>query len=235
MTTPPSPKELSVKEWISLPSSAIRAAGHDAADRIHYTGHKTNIRRAYLPTIGNWGILDTEEFINSGQTHLGEVLRVRYGAFRQFRHSRCLMTRSEFERHHGSIEHKPWLHAELCWVAHDRVQAAFIEVNGTPCSLGLAAHHVALEGARLGAKPQHRLGLLPVEIVLWARLFEMLRMQSGLTYHEWEAFDDETKARFWKYGIATRSRAAVQMGLGDIASTPAWRDLPTFRPLAVAG
>jgi hypothetical protein len=235
MTTPPSAKALTTLEWVSLTSSAIRAAGHDPADRIHYTGHRANIRRAYLPTIGSWGLLNTEDFINPAHPHLGQVLRVRYGAFRQFRYSRALMTRDEFELYHGDIEEKPWLHAELCWAAHDRVQAAFIEVNGTPCSLGLAAHHAAAEGARLGAKPECRLGLLPVEIVLWARLFEMLRMQNGLTYHDWEAFDDETKASFWKYGISTRSGATFPLGISHVAGAAPWRDLPTYRPLAVAG
>lgn len=221
--------ELTTWDWVSLGDAELRRFGADPKDRIHYTGHRTHLLRPYLPTIGNWGLGRTKDFINTKEPHLG-LVRVKPGAFRQFRHSRGLMTRSEFELHHGSLDDRPWLQAELAWRAHDRVQGLTYAANNAYCSVGVAADAIVKQGLDRIAEPRDRLGMLPVEIVLWARLFEVLRLAYGFAYDEWEALNDTAKAKYWDTGIVNdNGDVRVPFELERIAHQPAQRELRSYR------
>jgi hypothetical protein len=216
---------LSVLDWIRLTAKELRALGVDPDDRIHFTGHASPLPEVYVPSVGNWALYDTDDLIDREAPHLG-LVRVKYAAFRQFRCARGLMTRSAFESHHGPIHDRPWLLAELSWSAHSRAQEVLRRTNGTPGSFGQACARAVQDASSRDTPSKLRLGIMPVEVVLWARIFDGVLRSGYVSYDEWTGFGHGTKHAYWELGHTT---------IVDIANEPAIRHLSFYTELAAAG
>lgn len=186
-------RTLSTSEWVAFQDSQIRARGLSPLLRVCYTGHSTFIRPQYLLSIGKWGALETSDMVSSAAPHLA-MLHVSPSALRQFKTRFGLMTKSQFERHHGP---QPWRRAKLSFQAHARAQRAFGLANGMEhrivAPIGTACDY-AVKTARA------RLGLLAVEVVLWSSILDQLLGLHGLCFEDWEEFSDADKLMVWELG-----------------------------------
>lgn len=191
------PSELSALDWIRYRAPSLHVKGVCPEDRIHFTGHLVQLSRAYIPSIGNWCRLDTREMIDIEHPNRG-LVTVKHGAFRQYRHKNGLYTRREYELLYGALYEQPWRLAEQCWVAVAHAQGALLRVNRTMGSLGEAARK-AVQDALARSKP---LGVLPIEVVLWSRVFDTFLSTHLLSYDEWTEFSHAKRYAFWDDGIA---------------------------------
>jgi hypothetical protein len=142
---------------------------------------------------------------------LGRV-RVSCGAFRQFKSRHNLLSPKQFRLNFGD---QPWLRPELSFVA---VHDAF-ERLGQVTSLGKAAADVVAFGAQLRwGKPDHNLGMLPVEIVLWSRAFHLLLSTYGLTYLEWKQMSEVERLGFWKHWTSDDPASDLQKFMREPAA-----------------
>ena len=216
--TAPLDARLSTRDWISASAAMLRKQGVDPRDRLHYTGHTTALARAYLPTIGNWARLEGDDFIDVERPHHG-MIKVRYGAFREFKSARRLLFGREFELLHGRIVEGPWMHAELSWRVVEEQQQAFLAASGTEASLGLCARRAAERALHGDVAP---IGLLPVEIALYARMYDVFLATHLLQYDEWRAFPTAKKLAYWSAGMAPRCHWSLEY----FAGVEARRTLP---------
>ncbi len=222
-TPPPSVSALSALEWISLTPTQLIAQSVDPAHRLHYTGHMVHLPTTWLPSIGNWAILNTRDFINSEARHLGKI-PVKPSAYRQFRFRHDLMTGTDFEGIYGTGR---WLHAEISWLAHRAELEEVQERNGAVTySIG-AACQAAHARRRKHPKLSMRLGMLPIELTLWTRVFDLF-LSTVLSYDEWEELDDEDKECLWNEGhegaawdvdLVATAPAILELGQREFAAT----------------
>lgn len=219
------PSELSALDWIRYASPSLRVKSMCPEDRIHYTGHVVHLPRAYIPSIGNWCRADTRQLINIDCPNEG-LVKVRHGAFRQFRHKNGLFTRREYELLYGRLADQPWHLAEHCWMAVAHAQGALLRVNGTTGSLGEAARK-AVQDALARSRP---LGVLPIEVVLWTRVFDTFLSTHLLSYDEWAGFSHEERVTFWAPGIAGK-----RWDIGLVVANPARGSLPFSEGLIANG
>lgn len=208
--------DLTAYDWLTLSVPELARHGVNPLDRVHYIGHKRAFDPTWLPSFGNWGVLDTKEMINTKEPHRGRI-KVRASAYRQFRARQGLLTGSEFTLLHGP---EPWLHAELSYVAYQRRQALLVQRNGVEGSLGQVCRLVALAGRALDSPLCYRLGLLPGELVLYVRLFHAFLR--GAAYSDWHALEPDDKAATWALGPPDHPRWDIDF----IARAPGVRHLP---------
>lgn len=211
--------ELTVLQWTYWVPNAIQKAGFDPKDRLHYTGHTHHLLTRYVDSIGLWGGRNTKDLINTHQPRLG-ILRLRPGTYRQFRNRHGLYTLTEFMRIHGD---EPWMRAEASYLVHKQKQRELRqESKDVQISIGatIAAHCEEMRGE------PNRLGLLPVETVVWCRVFHDFLGAHYLTYHEWARFTDAEKSHFW-------TEDWDEPYFHGLCAGPAFRHLPaTERELA---
>lgn len=194
-TTPPSVSPLSVMDWISCTPLELKARGVDPLHRVHYTGHTHHVLEAWVPAIGNWAICTTHEFINTKAPHKGRV-RVTSNAYHQYRYRLGLMTGPQFELIHGECRKtRKWFWAERCWKTYRDYQLASHRINGTTLSIGKAWLDIYTR-SRASLEPTDRLGMLPVEMVLWTRLFDTF-LSTIASWEDWEALEDGEKSEIW--------------------------------------
>lgn len=228
MIAPPSPSTLSVMEWISLTPTELMRRGVEPKHRAHYTGHNSNLIEAWLPSIGNWAVINTNQFVNNREPEKG-LVRVRYNAYRQYRHRHGLLTASEFELIHGECRvRRPWFWAELCWTTYRVWEEEMFAINGGTHSLGRICQDIYL-ASRFAADPVKRIGMLPVEIVLWTRLFRAF-VGTLASYEDWEVLEDDDKTRVWEEGYRGKPWC-----IGLVAHVPAIAQLRPLRRLAQTG
>jgi hypothetical protein len=194
MTTP-SPADLSTFDWLRLVPTELDVRGLKPEDRVHYTGHLQKLDDTWLPSVGNWGWLETREMIDSAEPHKGRI-RVLPSAYKQYRWRHGLLTRSEFVLRHGP---EPWLHAELSWLAHRAAQERLRQKNGTGASIGMACRLAVQEGRKRGAPTRQQVGLLPIELVLYTRVFGAF-LATGVSYADWGELDGADKHEVWTEG-----------------------------------
>lgn len=186
-------KELSTFDWTTMTDSQIRDRGLSALRRVCYTGHRTFLRPQYAESIGKWGAAETAELVSEQAPHKA-MLHVSVSALRQFKSRYRLMTRLQFERHHGPHH---WTRAELSFREHARAQRELGYANG------LTWGHVAPIGTACAyalATARTPLGLLPVELVLWCYLFADMLAIHGITVEDWDDLTDEEKGSIWDLG-----------------------------------
>lgn len=203
------PARLNAYEWICLREPQLRARGHDPAARVCFTGHVTALRWQWLDSIGCWGSCETREMIDKASPHLAR-LHVSHAAFKKYKARHGLLTRAQFARIHGPA---PWDKAQLCAREHARAESA-LGRGRYPVPIGSACAY-AVATARVPV------GLLPVEVVLWVRLFDELLMQHGVGLSDWLGLEEDEKAMLWKEGIR-----GEPMRLEDVARAPAVLHLP---------
>ena len=197
--------ELTTYDWLKLSIPELVHRGASPEDRGHYTGHLVALSQTWLPSLGNWGILDTADLIDTRAPHKGRI-KVLSNAYRQFKFRNGLMTGTEFMLQHGPEE---WLHAELSHRAYVTKQKAFYARNGVEASLGQACRAIAEEGKKRECPLHYRLGLLPAEIVLYARVFAAFLGDSS--YDDWDALDPEDKAATWAQGPPDAQRWDIDL------------------------
>jgi hypothetical protein len=200
-----SPANLTVHDWIRLSPSHLRARGVDPDMRETFTGHRANLTDAWLLSIGNWGYFTLRAEVAEGEQPIFDfkephkaLVRVYENPYRQFKYSYQLCTGPEFIARHGR---NPWMHAELSWGAHRRMQELVIARNGTSYSIGKACRDACeVQRKNPDLELRYRTGLLPVEMVLYTRIFDQFLHQHGLSYDEWHEWKDEWKEELWLLG-----------------------------------
>lgn len=145
------------------------------------------------------------------------MLHVSVTAYRQFKSRFGLMTRLQFERHHGP---HAWTRAELSFAEHARAQRQLGLANdinwanaapiGSACAYALATARTPL-------------GLLPVEVVLWSCLFSDLLAIHGITFKDWNELRDDEKQTVWDLG-----RDGVPWRVEDLSRRPALIHVPDW-------
>lgn len=196
--------ELSTYEWVALTDAELGMRRRDPADRVLYTGHTTHVRRQWLDSIGRWGACETFDVISKTEPHKA-VLHVTHDAFKKFKSRHALMTARQFARVHGP---HAWTKAELCYDEHQRAQRA-LGMSAYPAPIGSACAY-AVATSRAG------IGLLPIEVVLWTRIFDDLLGHHGLELDDWHALEDSDKAAVWEKG-----RNGQAWSLDGVAHAPA--------------
>lgn len=199
---------LTAREWVGLTDSQIRARRADPQQRVCYVGHTTFVRPQWMPSIGTWGALDTADMINDAAPHRA-MLHVGSGAYRQFKARHHLMTKRQFERHHGP---HAWTRAELCFREHARAQQAL----GASRTMASYAAPVGTASAYAVATAKVPLGLLPVEVTLWSRLFGELLTHHLIEDEEWYSLTDDEKQSVWALG-----RGGAPWSLEEVGRQPA--------------
>jgi hypothetical protein len=206
--------ELSTFEWTTLTDTQIRDRGCSPLSRVCYTGHKTFIRRQYVASIGKWGALETSDMISEDAPH-NAMLHVSVSAYHQFKARHSLMTKSQFERHHGP---HPWTRAELCFTEQARAQRALGVANGitwaNAAPIGTACAY-AVATARVD------IGLLPIEVVLWSSLFGDFLLHHGIRVDDWLELITDDKQLVWELGCD-----GVPWDVAPLADAPARLHVP---------
>ncbi len=182
--------DLSTFDWVSLPGARLVQLKLDPQDRILYTGHPVVLRSQYLESIGNWGGLDNKELLNSRDRSKAPC-HVSLGNFHQFKHRRQLFDGKQFASIHGP---QNWRRPELSYSCIRKAQKSFKASSGTLAPIGVAAAHAVELG--VGKQP---IGLLPVEVVLWSRVFHGFLSHYSMAYREWEGLHEDKKAEYWHH------------------------------------
>jgi hypothetical protein len=185
---------LSTFDWVRLRDSELVARGADPRDRVRFTGHTRCLPEPYLATIGTWGAYEVQELVNDAEPHKA-VVPVSEAAYRRFKGRHRLLGRSQFARRHGP---QPWARAEACFSAHERAQQRFDDYGGARGPIGVACDYARME--RLCSPRGRSLGLLPVEIVLWTRVFDAMLAHHCFTTAEWLELADDDKLIVWRLG-----------------------------------
>lgn len=185
--------ELSTYSWIRLRDHELVAAGVDPSDRVRLTGHRHPLPEQWIDSIGLWGAHESKDLISATAPHQA-ILHVTPAAYRKFKSRHRLDSGRQFQLRHG---YHPWRRAELCYIEHADAQRAF-SVGGALAPLGVACEYALAISSR---RPRRaRIGLLPVEVVLWTRVLDALLSCHGLTFEDWGHFDAEEKTIVWDSG-----------------------------------
>lgn len=187
-------RDLSTLGWIGLRDAELRQLGHDPRQRLAMTGHRRPLPEHWLDSIGCWGLLDSSQMVDGSAPHKA-LVHVTPEAYRKFKSRYRLKTRRQFVTAHGPHD---WTLAELSFSEHNRAQQTFIDACGCCAPIG-----VACEYAIVTAGPTWRpkaLGLLPVELVLWTRVFQDLLDRHGLDEATWRELDIAARAQLWSAG-----------------------------------
>ncbi len=206
--------DLSTLDWVRLRDFELVARRIDPADRVRFTGHTRCLAEPYLATIGTWGAYEVQELVNDAEPHKASV-PVSEAAYRRFKGRHRLLGRSQFARLHGP---QPWVRAELCFLAHERAQQRFDD-RGARGPIGIACDYARMECL---CSPRGRsLGLMPVEVVLWTRVFDAMLAHHSITPTEGLELGDAGKLLVWEMGSARGP-----WGVDHYLHGPAVRALP---------
>jgi hypothetical protein len=206
-----------------MPNGHLVKHGCDPEHRIHYTGHKTHVHAPWVPSIGSWAMLTSAEFTDP--SYPKRLLpNTNNNSFRQYRYRYGLMTGPEFRALHGE---NPWEHAEQSWLAHRAAKRAVVKANGDiQYSIGMACFD-AYQVTRYGPYTK-ALGMMPVELVLWTRLFDLF-LGTITSYAEWRVIDDADKLEIWKAGYQGQP-----WSIELVTYLPAIFTLPARQPAGLA-
>ena len=153
----------------------------------------------------------------SVQTPHKAMLHVSPGAYRQWKARHSLMTRLQFERHHGP---HAWTRGELCFAEHARAQRVLCLANDMTRGTALAIGGAVVYALATAHTP---LGLLPVEVALWTILFSDLLAIHGITFNDWNELPDEEKQSVWDLGCE-----GAPWSIDEIARRPALLHVPDW-------
>jgi hypothetical protein len=180
-------------DWLRLPNSHLfRAYGVDPKRRVDFTGHRTTMRHTWVRSIGLWGGGDwnsNPKVFNAADPSKG-VIKVPPPTFYGYKCRHRLYDPVEFCAHYGNA---PWMRAEASYAAIKRQYRR----AGAPYAIGRAAFDFVQSTHR--AYESERLGLLPVEVVLYARIFHVLLDTYALSLKSWRAMSEHDKKAFWKH------------------------------------
>lgn len=199
MHASPTVTVLSSYDWARLPAPVLTRLGLDPDHRLHYTGHTSMIPAAWVPSIGKWCLTSTRAFLSGTEAAEPILKNMRANTFEVFRHRWGLMARRHFERAHGPLRGRPWLLAERAWRAVRRLEQESLLPGGMVSpSIGKLSREAQDRGRYSSTRtdPIGQLGMLPIEIVIWAKIFVGF-LDTIHAFAEWEILEDEDKRAIW--------------------------------------
>lgn len=173
----------SLRDWATLPASALKALRLEPAERLNITGHKYPLGVLWRRTVGGWCVGDTNYFLGPG----GVVEHVARRTFDVYKYRHQLRTGPQFHRIYADT---PWSLPEAVFDSFEQHQL----------------QHGGLSGyGRLAAAVGLTIGVLPIEAVLYVILFSEFLGHNGLKRMDWGELDDTTKQHLWGQGRGPRS------------------------------
>lgn len=178
----PSRNEHSLYDWLYFTTYELQRLGLTALDRLRRTGHDRRLNHPWIDTVGMWGRSKGSDFYGDrGDNGMHGIRKSNFDAFK-YRHN--LKTSRQFC---GTKECAPWQVAQECFLTMNKVQREHDDVLPEGLAARTALH-------------TYKLGLLPVEILLWHRLFQSFLDQEGLEWKEWLAFEVSLRTEIWERG-----------------------------------
>lgn len=176
--------EISLEDWLLLKAPDLKAMGLDPGLRLNVTGHVTAFSPVWAQTVGLWCVAETNDIVGPE----GALAGVERRTFDTYKHRHGLRTRSQFKARYGTG--KTWKVAE---VVHDAYEA-HQQRSGDLLGFGEPAADVG-----------KRVGVLPVEAVLYGTLFHEMLEFNKLKREDWEELNNEERTTLWDYGPNDRA------------------------------
>lgn len=177
-------KDSSIKDWVSLSAEDLRLRGLDHRERLNRTGHIYPLNDLWLCTVGCWCIGD----LASIKEHVPHVNKHTFDVYKQ-RHK--LRTFPQFRSRYGE---QLWALPEAIYYEFNSVQARRVF-----SSYGEPAKKIGL-----------KIGVLPVEVVVYITMFQEFLDLLSIEKREWQEMDNDEKDQQWERGRAS--------GAGDFHS-----------------
>ncbi len=172
---------LSLHEWITLTASELREANADPAERLNRTGHATPLNETWARSVGLWCRAEARDLQGPG----GPLEHVNQRAFETYKFRHRLKTGSKFRSLEGKEDWRlPELIASLYANLHQR-RAGLISLGEPAAAIG------------------KKVGVLPIEAVIWASLFQDVLNHHKIDLKKWKELSDDQKTELWDQGDAS--------------------------------
>jgi hypothetical protein len=165
--------------------------------RMRYTGHARAMSRLWVQSVGFWGggtswqtPRPLFDFDHPGKGRI----RAKQQTYYNFKSKNKLYNPKEFSVHVGA---RPWTMAERSYTAITNE----LELKRGALSLGSAAYLAHYRSCELRCPLSMHLGLLPVEMVLWARIFHVFLTSYALDLTLWQDMSLGEQRSFWKHEV----------------------------------
>jgi hypothetical protein len=179
----PSPHEkYSLLDWLLFTAYEMQKLKFDKDTRRNLTGHDTGLGNVWIRSVGMWGRFKGPEFYDPQNPLIDGMKK---STFDQYKYRNRLKTIEQFCP--KEADRQLWYVPQVCCGAILKIQARHDDC----CPDGLAAYY---------AVNDYKLGLLPVEVVLWNTVFLDMLCIHGLSYEEWLQKPNEEKTELWDAG-----------------------------------
>jgi hypothetical protein len=173
-------------DWLMCSSKDLKIRGLDPADRIHHTGHKRALSARWARSIGMWSRLEPADIMAKVfDPRSDDDKRKARMCFDLFLNRHNLMSRDTWmAKFLNGKDVKGFMRAgrvQIATYAHARIHLHRIKDPGL--SVGAAAAIGVLRDYK--STEIDRLGILPVEAMLYYYAIEHILEQTGIGYDDW--------------------------------------------------
>ena len=201
--------QLTVYDFLRANTAVFKRLGISAKrmpeHRCRYTGHPKTLSKMWVQSVGYWGggmSWETPRPLFNAKHPEKATIKAKGSSFGNFKSMWHLYTPQEFQHNHGKA---PWLLAELSYAAIEQEY----ERADARIELGIAALK-AWKRSELNHCPlATHIGLLPVEILLWARVFHAFLTSYGLDLTLWRDMPLDDQRSFWKHEVRATAESRL--------------------------
>jgi hypothetical protein len=165
--------------------------------RVRHTGHCSSLSRLWAQSVGYWAggrSWESPRPLFCFEDPSKAIVPAKEQTYANFKSYWKLYAPNQFQKYIGR---EPWLLAERSYAAI----AAEFKRAGASYSLGEAANAAWGHSVHEYIPTATHLGLLPVEILLWARIFHAFLTSYGLDLVLWQDMPLDDQRSFWKHEV----------------------------------
>lgn len=191
-------------DWLLCSSKELELRGCNPKDRVIHTGHRRALSFRWAQSIGSWGRLEPLDIMNKvfAPVTIDDKKKARM-CFDLFLNRHSLFSRKTWmDRFTTSSDVKSFMvvgRVMIATYAHSRIHLHMLR-NPKLCP-GTAAEIGVLREYTTAVSEEDRLGILPIEAVLYYWSIQYILEQTGISYDSWVDGTGETtwlaRAQHW--------------------------------------
>lgn len=191
-------------DWLLSSSRSLTLNGHNPKDRVKHTGHKRALSSHWARSIGAWGRLEPPDIMALvfNPVTIGDKKKARM-CFDLFLNRHGLCSRNTWmDKFTTSRDVKTFMlvgRVMVATYAHSRIHLHLIR-DPKLCP-GQAAEIAVLREYTTPVSEEDRLGILPIEALLYYHSIQYILDETGMSYDSWiEGSGESTwlaRSRLW--------------------------------------
>lgn len=170
---------LSLRKWVTYRADELRRCKVDPGTRLRITGHKQPIAEPWIRTVGYWCRADNFFATPTERGILGEM---EPATFAMYKRRWFLRTGKQFRAIEGYGDYRL---AYACYTVYQSLG----ELGRGTVPMGERCIHVG-----------KKIGVFPVEAVLWTQLFTEMLACNNCSVEHWESLTPEDQYETWSAG-----------------------------------